>query len=388
MFSDLGMSVEHLSLGIALDGVGWHPSAWPHSAVAAQSDLFSRAYWSSWSRRAATAGVDFVTIEDGLSLCPGLLDDDEEQVCRVRGRLDSIVLGGVLLVASDIREVVIARNITHSNPFHIASQVASLASIAPGRVVWRPQVSADAGDAIAVGGSPTPVLQPEDIYVPTRIARRLRDLFRDAEDYIATVRRLWATFPSDALATDDGFWRPDLVRPTSVNASRRYGAVGPLPVPVTSPPPVVVLAHHALEPYRLAAAAADRVFLTPTSEHPVAELVSAFRQVAALTPDATPTALYADIAVVLGDTGAHAHHRLDELNTHAGFDWSPDTGIFVGTAESLARELMRWHRSHGISGARLRPAVLDIDGDRILRDLTPLLPLRTSPGFAGEGGEA
>ncbi|MGW1070835.1 hypothetical protein ACWD4F_40865 [Streptomyces aureus] len=48
----------------------------------------------------------------------------------------------------------------------------------------------DARDATVVGGPATPSLAPQDVYVPTRIARRLRDLFRDADEYVHPVRRL------------------------------------------------------------------------------------------------------------------------------------------------------------------------------------------------------
>lgn len=82
---------------------------------------------------------------------------------RVRGRLDPVVTAAVLLATTDISEVVVSRNVTHTNPFHVAAQMASLAAIGPGRVAWRPQVSAEARDATVVGGRATPELRPEDL---------------------------------------------------------------------------------------------------------------------------------------------------------------------------------------------------------------------------------
>jgi alkanesulfonate monooxygenase SsuD/methylene tetrahydromethanopterin reductase-like flavin-dependent oxidoreductase (luciferase family) len=130
-----------------------------------------------------------------------------------------------------------------------------------------------------------------------------------------------------------------------------------------------VLAHHALEPYRLAAAVADRVFVTPSPEHPIPALLTAFREIERLTPDATGTEVYADVAVVLGDTDEHAKARLARLNEAAGFVWTPDTHVFVGTADHLARELTRWREQFGLRGVRLRPAVLSDDGGRIVREV-------------------
>ncbi|MET8228219.1 LLM class flavin-dependent oxidoreductase [Streptomyces sp. NPDC005301] len=361
-------------IGIALEGVGWHPASWSHSTVADPAELFTADYWVDWARAAASGGIDFVTLEDGLSLQAdqfGTAADDAGR--RVRGRLDSVVVAALLLSMSDISEVVVTRNVTHSNPFHVAAQLASLAAIGPGRVVWRPQVSADARDAVVVGGTSTPALEPEDVYVPPRIARRLRDLFRDAEDYVHAVRRLWATFPGEGLGGGGKFWQPEQVRPATLEGRPRYPAAGPLTVPVGTPPSVAVLAHHALEPYRLGAAVADRLFLTPTSDHPIPELLAAFHQIEELTPDATPTLMYADIAVVLGDSDDHAHDRLARLNDAAGAPWSTDTSIFVGTADRLADELTNWRDGHGLSGVRLRPSVLPDDAERIIHDLVPLL---------------
>jgi alkanesulfonate monooxygenase SsuD/methylene tetrahydromethanopterin reductase-like flavin-dependent oxidoreductase (luciferase family) len=371
-------------VGIALEGAGWHPASWSYSAGVEPAELFTGDHWAARARAAASGGVDFVTLEDGLSLRTdrfGTAADDTGH--RVRGRLDPVVLATLLLATSDLSEVVVTRNVTHSNPFHVAAQLASLAAIGPGRVVWRPQVSADARDAAVVGGAPTPALEPGDVYVPTRIARRLRDLFRDAEDHVRAVRRLWTTFPAEGLAGGDKFWHPEQVRPLTSEGEPRYPAAGPLTLPVGDPPPVAVLAHHALEPYRLAAAVADRVFVTPTPEHPMPELMTAFHQIEELTPDATPTLMYADIAVVLGDTDDHARDRLARLNEAAGAPWSTDTHIFVGTADRLAAVLTDWRDGLGLSGVRLRPAVLSDDAERITRDLMPLLrsPVRRrAPG--------
>ncbi len=356
-------------LGLALDGVGWHPAAWRSSSVIEPAELFGARYWSGWGRTSADGGIGFVTLEDGLTAqteqfgpAPG------DPGSRVRGRLDAVVAAAVLLSASDVGEVVVTRNVTHTHPFPIATQLASLAAIGPGRVGWRPQVSANAHDAVVVGGTPTPQLLPEDSYVPTRIARRLRDLFRDAEDHVRTVRDLWTTFPAGALGSGDVFWQSGRVGPRP-----GAGPAGPLNVPVFAVPPVVTLAHHALEPYRLAAAVADRVFLTPTAEHPLPVVLAAFRQIEELTPDATPTEVYADIAVVLGDTDEHARERLARLDRAAGSTWTTDTGIVTGSPARLAGILARWRDEHGLAGVRLRPAVLPDDAERIIRDVVPLV---------------
>lgn len=145
----------------------------------------------------------------------------------------------------------------------------------------------------------------------------LRDLFRDAEEYVRTVRELWRTFPGESLSSGNSFLHRDMVAPLQLTGRERYPAAGPLTVPVLRTPKVAVLAHHALEPYQLAAAVADRVFVTPSRAHPIPVLLEAFQEIEKLTPDATETEVYADVAVVLGDTDEHAETRLAQLNEAA-----------------------------------------------------------------------
>ncbi|NIH80868.1 LLM class flavin-dependent oxidoreductase [Amycolatopsis viridis] len=364
-----------LRVGLALDGAGWHPCAWQVTSVSRPADLFGAGFWTGLARRAEAGGAAFVTVEDGISLQSERFGTPDRRGDQVRGRLDPVVAAALLLSATERIEVVVSRNVTHHQPFQVAAQLASLAAIAPGRVVWRPQVSANAADAAVAGGRATPVLQPEDIYVPTKIARRLHTLFDDAEDFVRAVRQLWASFPGDSLAgSGDGTPR-SFVDPERVGTVRaaagRYQADGPLNVPVLATPPVAVLAHHALEPYRLAAAVADRVFVTP-GEESLTEITQVLRGIERLTPGATPTEVYADVAVVLGDTAAHARQRRAELEDLAGAAWTTDTSVFTGTAAEL-RDLLATWADQGLDGVRVRPAVIPEDADRVVTDLLPLL---------------
>lgn len=377
------MSVDHgFRVGIALNRLGWHPATLRSSSADFEA-LFTGSHWSHVAQEVAQSGLDFVTLEDKLSLYEGLPTGprtakgggfEDNVPLRLRGQLDPVVVAAVMLATSDVGEVVVARNVTHTKPFQVATQLASLAAIGPGRVAWRPQVSADFRDAVIVGGVPTPRLDGDGGYVPTRIAKTLRGLFDEAETCVRTVRRLWAAdeLPSEVTFGTDG--------------ERGFRATGPIPVPMTAPPAIAVLAHHALEPYRLASAVADRVFVTPTSQQPIETILAALEQVQDLTPDPMHPQVYADIAVVLGDTEQHAHRRLEQLNERAGQEWSTDTSIFVGTPATLAHRLATW-QALGLTGARLRPAVMAVDGARITADLAPLLIDASGGLLATRSGE-
>ena len=58
---------EPLHLAVALDGTGWHPAAW-REPDARPAELFTAGYWVGLVAEAERGLLDFVTIEDSLSL--------------------------------------------------------------------------------------------------------------------------------------------------------------------------------------------------------------------------------------------------------------------------------------------------------------------------------
>ncbi|MER5382903.1 hypothetical protein ABT040_21905 [Streptomyces sp. NPDC002688] len=126
------MNLGPFRLGLALEGTGWHPASWLLSSVTDAGEVFTGGYWTDWGRAAASGGIDFVTLEDGLSLQTDTFAIADQARDRVHGRLDPVVTAAVLLATTDISKVVVSCNVTHTNPFHVAVQLASLAAIGPG----------------------------------------------------------------------------------------------------------------------------------------------------------------------------------------------------------------------------------------------------------------
>ena len=56
---------EHLHLGVALDGYGWHPEAWRHTPEL--QPVTSGRYWSGLAATAERGLLDFVTFDDALT---------------------------------------------------------------------------------------------------------------------------------------------------------------------------------------------------------------------------------------------------------------------------------------------------------------------------------
>src|SRR4051812_10350662 len=113
---------DHLHLAVALEGYGWHPEAWRHTANA--EPVTSGRYWSELALTAERGLLDFVTFDDGLSAQrrpPPALDP------RGRGGRPAAVLvaSGVAPAPRHIGLLPVA-TVTHTEPFHVSKAIATL----------------------------------------------------------------------------------------------------------------------------------------------------------------------------------------------------------------------------------------------------------------------
>ncbi|MGX6601018.1 LLM class flavin-dependent oxidoreductase [Micromonosporaceae bacterium Da 78-11] len=157
----------------------------------------------------------------------------------------------------------------------------------------------------------------------------------------------------------------------------KFSVKGPsiTPRPPQGQPLVTALAHATI-PYRLGARAADVVYVTPTDPDQARAIVAEIRAEQATAGRGQDTVhVFADLVVFLGATPAAADERKARLDERAGAAFASDAHVFTGTAEQLADLLGHW-RDAGLTGFRLRPAVLPDDLEAITRDLVPLLQSR------------
>ncbi len=82
---------QRVHLAVALDGAGWHPAAW-REPDARPADLLTAGYWADQVAEAERGLLDFVTIEDGLSLQSGDRYQPDHRTDQVRGRLDAVLI--------------------------------------------------------------------------------------------------------------------------------------------------------------------------------------------------------------------------------------------------------------------------------------------------------
>lgn len=365
-----------LHLAAALDGAGWHPAAWREPS-ARPGELFTARHWADLARTAERGLLDLLTIEDGFGLQSGdHLDGAQRRTDRVQGRLDASLVAAFLAPLTSRIGLVPTVTTTHTEPFHVASALATLDHDSHGRAGWRVQTSIRADEAAHFGRRTVPGLRRADLDTPAGRAL-VAELFGEAADVVEVVRRLWDSWEDDAEIRDaltgrfvdrDKLHRVDF-------AGEHFGVAGPSIVP--RPPqgqPLVLSLAHGYEPALLAARVGDVVATTPHDADDAARIVAQVRSAeAAAGRTAPPLRILGDVVVVLADTRRAARERLARLD--ALDPLSSDAAILATTPAGLADTLLSWRRA-GLDGYRLRPAVLPTDLDAVVDGLVPELQSR------------
>ncbi|BDX32830.1 FMNH2-utilizing oxygenase [Mycobacterium antarcticum] len=355
-------SSDRLHLAIALDGTGWHPASW-REPEARPADLLTAGYWTDLVVEAERGLVDFVTIEDGLTLQSEHPFHPDDRTDRVRGRLDATLIAS--RVAPRTRHVGLIPTViaTHTEPFHVSKAIATLDYVSSARAGVRVQVTAREDAARNFGRRN--MSDPSDA----------DDLMGEAADYVEVVRRLWDSW-------EDGAEIRDITTGRFVDRKKlhyidfegsRFSVKGPSITP--RPPqgqPVVAALGHAQPVYELIADAADVGFVTP---HDPAEVTTLVQAIAAHRRDPAPVRVFADLVVFLDDTAEAATRRRERLDHVAGREYRSDAEIFAGTPTELADLLQQWHEA-GADGFRLRPATLPHDLRQVTNALVPELQSR------------
>lgn len=356
---------ERLHLAVALDGTGWHPTSW-REPDARPTDLLTPGYWTDLVTEAERGLLDFVTIEDGLTLQSDSGLRVDERTDRVRGRLDAVLIAARVAPRTKHIGLVPTAITTHTEPFHLSKAIATLDYVSSGRAGIRVQVSGSR-DAAAHFGRRTVPDDPKDF---------VDELFGEAADYVEVIRRLWDSWEDDAEIRDVATGR--FIDRTKLHyidfEGAQFSVKGPSITP--RPPqgqPIVAALGHVDVAYRLIASSADVGFVTP---HSAAETTAIVDEIAShRAGDAAPVRVFADLVVFLDDTVAAATARRERLDATLGHEYISDAEVFVGTPQGLADLLQEWHAA-GAAGFRLRPATLPHDLLQITDGLVPELRRR------------
>ncbi|MFF0742924.1 LLM class flavin-dependent oxidoreductase [Streptomyces sp. NPDC004111] len=374
------MSSAPLHLAVALDGAGWHPAAW-REPVSRPGELFTAGYWADLVAEAERGLLDFVTIEDSLGLqtpYDSPYDGPDERTDQVRGRLDAVLVAA--RIAPLTRHIGIVPTVvaTHTEPFHLSKAVATLDYVSGGRAGLRVQVTTRRNEAAHFGRRTFPVLGEAGYRSPAG-QRTAREVLDEAADYVEVVRRLWDSWEDDAEIRDAATGRfVDRERLHYIDFSGPHFSVkGPsiTPRPPQGQPVVSALAHGDL-PYRLVGRAADIGYVTVGDAGRARDAVAEIRKEQSAAGRAQETLhVFGDLVVLVDEEPGAAAARLARLDGVAGAPYPSDAPVFTGTSAQLA-DLLEELREGGLTGFRLRPAVVGHDLPAITRGLVPELQRR------------
>jgi alkanesulfonate monooxygenase SsuD/methylene tetrahydromethanopterin reductase-like flavin-dependent oxidoreductase (luciferase family) len=320
---------EHLHLAVALDGYGWHPEAWRHTAE--PTPVTSGRYWSGLATTAERGLLDFVTFDDALTAQRRRRAEIEPR--WLAGRPDAVLVAARVAPATKHIGLIPVATVTHTEPFHVSKAIATLDFVSHGRAGWQVRVSGTAHEAELFG----------------RRDVSGADLFDEASDAVEVVRRLWDSWEDDAVIRDVATGRfVDRDKLHYIDFTGKYFSVkGPSITP--RPPqgqPVVAALAHATPIYEFASRSTDLVFITPQDDESLRAILA---EVAGLK-------VYADLYVTFNGTS----------------DPRSDALVFDGTPTELVDLLLHWQQS-GVDGVRLRPAVNATDLPGIVDEVVPLL---------------
>ncbi|KLL10245.1 MULTISPECIES: NtaA/DmoA family FMN-dependent monooxygenase [Protofrankia] len=323
---------KQIILGAYLGGVNHH-TVWSDPAAGSQIAFSS---FQHLARTAERGRFDFFFLAEGLILRErlGLIFDQD-----IVGRPDTLPVLAALAAVTEHLGLIGTINATFNEPYELARQLASLDHLSGGRAGWNVVTSFGAftGQNFRRGG----FLHRDDRYVR-------------AGEFLATARKLWDSWPADAVVADRSSGR--FVRDDSVGAFSQHGEQfdisGRFNVP-RSPQgrPVVLQAGVSPQGRDFAAGSADAIF-SPYRHLPEAREFYQDIQARALRQGrpAGSVRLLPSASFVLGDTEAEAVERHREITR---------TQVSGRTAQILLETV--WNRD--LSGYDPDGPLPDVDPD-------------------------
>ena len=355
-------SRPHLHLGVALEGAGAHPAAW--RATGAVEGLTGAERLVRLARTAERGLLDFVGLDDTF-------DPPAPGSAELPLRFDALLALARVAPATEAVGLVPTVTTTHTEPFHVSKNVATLDLVSAGRAGWRVAVSTSAEAARRFGRKDP---QP------------LAELYEEAEDAIEVVSRLWDSWEDDAVIRDAATGRyVDRDKLHYVDFEGRFFNVRGPSITPRSPqaqPLVVVDATHPVAA-ELAGRRADIALVvasTAADGRAQREALRARATAAGRDPDTLAVLVTARI----GEPGQR--RALDALagerdprgrQPDRGLDRGLDLDLdLVGTPAEVADVLEGWFVEDAADGFLLRPDVLPGTLDWLVDEVVPLLRSR------------
>ncbi|OZC86746.1 LLM class flavin-dependent oxidoreductase [Rhodococcus sp. 06-418-1B] len=333
-------------IAVELRGAGIHPHAWRREDSRAE-ELFTAQYWTDHIEAADRAGIDIAFLPDAFALQSG---DGVEL-----GRIEAAAIAARAAAGTRSIGLVPTVTVTHTEPFHVSKQIASIDYASSGRAGWEVAVSQNADEATLFG---------------RKGPQTVDELWNEADDAAEVVTRLWDSWEDDAEIRDASTGRfIDRDKLHYIDFEGDFFSVkGPSITP--RPPqgqPIVVVRAEDDPSTAVAAKRADIVRISaPTIDDAAVVAARVRRAVVAEGRDPAEVHVVLDLEVHVSDTAAA---DVDQLNS-----WSPyvpDSVSFRGNAAELQELLDGLAASGVVDGVTLRPLALAQSVEAITTDVVP-----------------
>jgi len=249
------MSKKNVTFGIMLQGPGGHMNAWKHPSGPADASV-NFSFFVDTARKAEAAGIAFAFVADGLYI-------NEQSIPHFLNRFEPLTILSALAASTSQIGLVGTVSTSYSDPFTVARQFASLDLISGGRAGWNAVTSPLEGSGRNYGRE-----HPE---------HELR--YEIADEYLDAIKGLWDSWDDDAFARDraTGVYA-DKTKLHRLNHKGRFFRIeGPLNIERSRQgQPVVFQAGASDSGVRLAGKHADAVF---TNGGPIEDAKVFYKQV-------------------------------------------------------------------------------------------------------------
>ncbi|MBD9638642.1 LLM class flavin-dependent oxidoreductase [Ensifer sp. ENS07] len=283
------MTKKNVTFGIMLQGPGGHMNAWKHPSGPADASV-NFDFFVETARKAEAAGIAFAFVADGLYI-------NEQSIPHFLNRFEPLTILSALAASTSKIGLVGTVSTSYSDPFTIARQFASLDLISGGRAGWNAVTSPLEGSGRNYGRE-----HPQ---------HELR--YEIADEYLDAIKGLWDSWDDDAFVRDraTGVYA-DKTKLRRLNHNGRFFRIeGPLNIERSRQgQPVVFQAGASDSGVRLAGKHADAVF---TNGGPIEDAKTFYKQVkqsaVAQGRSAVEIGIFPGIGPIVGATAEEAEAK-------------------------------------------------------------------------------
>ncbi len=289
------MTRKHVTFGIMLQGPGGHMNAWKHPSGPADASV-NFAFFVETARKAEAAGIAFAFVADGLYI-------NEQSIPHFLNRFEPISILSALAASTSKIGLVGTVSTSYSDPFTVARQFASIDLISGGRAGWNAVTS--------------PLEGSGRNYSREHPEHELR--YEIADEYLDAIKGLWDSWDDDAFVRNrkTGVYADKTKLRRLDHKGRFFRIEGPLNIGRSKQgQPVVFQAGASDSGIRLAGKHADAVF---TNGGPIEEAQVFYKQVKqsaiAQGRRAAEIGVYPGIGPIVGATEEEAERKYQAIRS-------------------------------------------------------------------------